>query len=250
MEYVHQLNYSSAMRFYSLVPAFFLVFISIPVQFSSADALWDKALRLTDPVNTERAVSMQMRSVEKNREGEVIKIINRDFLWDNSTEDFILIMADENGKDVTRRELRRIDKQKDNDRGKYVHQIFNPEKADRLTLTAREDTAVIDGRECRIYDFRLEDEWPMGPGKPKPVVEEGMIFIELVSGMPLRLTSSMVEGPDIVEKFEFSLTGGPGSGGLWRVSEIKMDFAARMIIYRAGGFTMKFNYNNWKKISG
>ena len=79
--------------------------------------------------------------------------------------------------------------------GNYVHQIFNPEKADRLTLGHRVLTAIVNGRECRIYDFRLEDDWSMGPGKPKPVVEEGMVFIDLESGMPLRISSSMVEEP-------------------------------------------------------
>ncbi len=221
-----------------------LIFTILPGQLFAADNLWDRAMNYTNPENTGRAEGMNMLSREKNRSGEVTKTIEMEFSWDENSSDFVLLHADENGKDVTDRERRRNQKREDNDRDSYVHQIFNPEKAEKLSLMPREVTAIIDGRECRIYDFRLEDEWSMGPGKPKPIVEEGTVFIEIESGMPLRLTSSMVEGPDAVKSFRFSMNGDSGPAGLWRVNQIKMDFIAQMIIYKAGGFTMTFVYGD------
>jgi hypothetical protein len=84
----------------------------------------------------------------------------------------------------------------------------------------------------------------MGPGKPKHIVEEGRVFIDRESGMPLRLSSSVIDGPDFLKKLDFRLTGGPGPGGTWRADETKMDFVGRMIIYKAGGFTVKFLYDD------
>ncbi len=196
------------------------------------------------PENVEKATGMRMLSREVNRSSEVIKTVDMFFTWDENSQEFILLSADEDGKNVTDREQRRNQKREDDRRDNYIHQIFNPEKVDRLTLSPRELTAIVNGRECRIYDFHLEDDWSMGPGKPKPVVEEGMVFIDLESGMPLKLSSSMVEGPDAVKNFQFNLSGGPGSKGLWRVFQIKMDFVAQMIIYKAGGFSMDFEYED------
>ncbi|MCK5737198.1 MAG: hypothetical protein KAH21_11995 [Spirochaetaceae bacterium] len=236
------LHYIFPMKHYSTILIQVLIFISLTGQLFAIDPLWAKTMFYTDPENAEQAESMNMLSQERNRSGELTKTIEMVFSRDEVLQDFVLIHADENGKDVTDRVRRRNQKREDNDRDNYVHQIFNPEKADRLSLIPRGITAIINGRECRIYDFRLEDEWPMGPGKPKSVVEEGMVFIEIESGLPLKLTSTMVDGPDAVKSFNFSMSGGAGPTGLWRVNQIRMDFAARMIIYKAGGFTMTFNY--------
>ncbi len=217
--------------------------ITIPkLSLFAADPLWIKALDFTAPANTEKAAMMEMQSRELNRNGELIKTINMIFTLDRSSGDYILVSADEEGKDVTDKLRRQSEKRKSGNPQDYVHQIFNPGNAENLALSARAATAIVNGRECRIYDFHLEDERPMGPGKPKYVVEEGMVFIDIESGMPLRLTSSMVEGPDSLKRFDFSMSGGPGSGGLWRVKEIKTAFIARMIIYKAGEFRMRFIY--------
>lgn len=232
------------MKRYPFLLSVLSLFCILHVGIFASDPLWNKAMDYAAPENVEEATGMRMLSREMNRSSEVTKKIEMFFTWDENLQDFILLSADEDGKDVTDRERQRNEKQNRNRRGNYVHQIFNPEKADRLTLSHRELTAVVNGRECRIYDFRLEDEWPMGPGKPKPVVEEGMVLIDLESGMPLRISSSMVEGPDAVKSFQFSLYGGPGPEGLWRVFRIKMDFIAQMIIYRAGVFTMDFEYED------
>jgi len=210
----------------------------------AADPLWTRALYFTAPENTEKAAEMKMQSREINRNGELIKTINITFTLDEDSGDYILFSADEEGKNVTEKMRRQTEKRKSGNPQDYVHQIFNPGKAENLTLSPRAATAIVNGQECRIYDFRLEDERSMGPGKPKIIVEEGMVFIDIESGMPLRLTSSMVEGPDFLKRFDFSMSGGPGSGGLWRVEEIQTDFIARMIIYKAGAFRMRFIYED------
>ena len=216
----------------------------LPGLLFAADPLWDRVMRQCAPENTEKALAMTMLTHERNRSGEVTKTTEIIFAWDNNTDDFILLRATENGRDVTNRERRKAERRDENDRGVYAHQMFNPEKAGGLTLEPRDITAVVDGRECRIYDFRFEDEWPMGPGKPKPVVEEGMIFIDLEYGMPLRLTSSVSEGPSAIKSFSYTMEAGPGPAGLWRIADVEMEYAGRIIVYIAGGFTLRFDYGD------
>jgi hypothetical protein len=153
-----------------------------------------------------------------------------------------LVSALEDGKDVMKREQRRLEREDDRDGPSFAHQIFNPEKAAGLTLTPRTTTAVVDGYECRIYDFVLKDEWPMGAGKPKPVTEEGTVFIDVENGMPLRLESRLTEGPDLIVSYEYRMNAASGSDGSWRLEELSMDFVGRMLITRAGGFRMRFDY--------
>jgi hypothetical protein len=100
----------------------------------------------------------------------------------------------------------------------------------------------VDGYECRIYDFVFKDEWAMGAGKPKPVTEEGTVFIDVENGMPLRLESRLTEGPDLIVSYEYRMNAASGSDGSWRLEELSMDFVGRMLITRAGGFRMRFDY--------
>jgi hypothetical protein len=220
------------------------LFIFLPGLLTAADPLWDRVMNHTAPENTDQALAMNMVSNQKNRDGEITKTTEMVFTWDTGTEDFLLVSAMENGKDVTDRERRRAERRDDDDRGNYAHQMFNPGKSDGLSLDPRDISAIINGRECRIYDFRFEDEWPMGPGKPKPVVEVGVLFVDQESGMPLRLTSSIAEGPNAVKYFGYTMEAGPGPSGLWRVDEVKMEFVGQMIVYMAGGFTMNFDYGD------
>lgn len=218
--------------------------IFLPGFLPAADPLWEKVLGHTNPENTEQAEAMTMVSNEKNRDGEVTKTTEMDFAWNGDTEEFVLLSAMENGKDVTDRERRRAEKRDEGDRGIYAHQMFNPEKSDGLSLSPRSVTAVIDGRECLIYDFRFADEWPMGPGKPRPVIEEGVLFVDLETAMPMRLTSSVTEGPNAIKSFGYTMKSGPGPTGLWRVDDVNMEFVGQMIIYMAGGFSMRFDYGD------
>ena len=120
--------------------------------------------------------------------------------------------------------------------------MFNPEKADGLTLHPRSLTGVIEGRTCRIYDYRFEDEWEMGSGDPKPVVEEGVMFLDLESGMPLRIISSLTETPQFISSMTYHLEAAPGPEGTWMPNVMEMEFAGRMIIHKAGGIRMEFVY--------
>ena len=244
MESGHRLDYILTMKRYriSLMTVSFLALL--PGLLFAADSLWDRVMSHTAPENTEKALTMTMLSHERNRSGKVTKITEIIFVWNDGTDDFILLSATENGKDVTDRVKRKAERRNENDRSIYAHQMFNPEKADGLILEPRDVTAVIDGRECRIYDFRFENEWPMGPGKPKPVVEEGMIFIDLEYGMPLRLTSTVSEGPSILKSFSYRMDAGPGPVGLWRIADVEMEFVGQKIVYMAGGFTMSFDYGD------
>jgi len=109
-------------------------------------------------------------------------------------------------------------------------------------LKPRAATSSLDGRVCRVYDFVFKDSWPMGPGKPRPVTEEGFVFVDVESGMPLRVESRLIEGPDMIESFEYRMSGSPGKDGSWRLLELTMEFTGNLIITRGGGFRMRFEY--------
>ena len=237
-------NYIQSMIHIRAAAAIASLIIVLPISLGAADPLWEKVLGHTSPENTEQAETMTMVSNEKNRDGEITKITEMFFTWNADTEDFDLVSANEDGKDVTDRERRRAERRDGDDRGTYAHQMFNPEKSDGLSISPRAVTAVIDGSECLIYDFRFADEWPMGPGKPKPVVEEGVLFVDLETAMPIRLTSSIIEGPNAIKSFGYSMESGPGPSGLWRVDDVSMDFVGQMIVYMAGGFSMNFDYGD------
>lgn len=237
-DYILSMNRSTA----GLAAAILLILIS--ALDASADSLWDQVLNHTSPDNVEQVLAMTISSHEKNRRGEITKTTHLEFVWDFAADDFILLSATEDGKDVSGRERRRAERRDGDDRGPYAHQMFNPEKSDRLIIFPRDITAIVGGRDCRIYDFRFEDEWPMGPGKPKPVVEEGVLLVDLESGMPLRLTSSIAEGPNAIKSFNYVMDAGPGPTGLWRVADVEMEFIGQMIVYIAGGFTMSFKYGS------
>ncbi len=131
------------------------LFIFLPGLLAAADPLWDRVMNHTTPENTDQALAMNMVSNEKNRDGEITKTTEMLFTWDTGTENFLLVSAMENGKDVTERERRRAERRDENDRGIYAHQMFNPEKSAGLSLDPRDISAIINGRECRIYDFRF-----------------------------------------------------------------------------------------------
>jgi hypothetical protein len=219
-----------------------ILLIAAPTSLTAEDALWQSAIRLASPENAERARSMTMNAFEKNLDGEIVITTRLFYRWDNQEQDFVLVSAVENGKDVTDRERRRSDRGNGEGRGEYAHQVFNPEKADGLKLTPREDSAVVAGRECRVYDFRFEDEWPMGPGKPKPVTEEGSVYLDSKTGLPLLLESRLVDGPSAVRSFTYRMDARAGTGGAMRLDVLEMEFEGRMVVHFAGGFSMVFEY--------
>ena len=103
---------------------------------------------------------------------------------------------------------------------------------------------VVHGRTCLAYDFRLEAERRMGPGGPKRVVEEGSVFLEKESGMPLRIQSRLVEGPRSITTMTYTMNAFSGPDGSWRPDYVDMEFAGRMVVYMAGDFRMSFIYSD------
>lgn len=211
---------------------------------SAADELWSRAMNFADPIKAEKAASMVMETYERDGDGVETAGTTMVFTWRDELGDYELVTAMENGKDVTKREQHRLERGDDRDGPSYAHQIFNPEKAAGLILTPRISTAVVDGYECRIYDFIFNDEWPIGVGKPKPVTEEGMVYIDVVTGMPIRLESRLTEGPDLIVSYNYLMNAASGSDGSWRLESLSMDFVGRMLITRSGGFRMQFAYDD------
>lgn len=210
----------------------------------AADNLWNKAIIHARPENTNRADTVTMSQYERNRDGEIISEVIKRYIRDESSGEYLLIAAVEDGKDITEKERRKEERQDDEEDEIFLHQMFNPEKAEGLTITPREATAIIGGRECRIYDYRFEDEWKMGGGDPKPVVEEGTLFLDVENGMPLRINSSLTENPGIIKSFTYLLEAVSGPDGIWRPMVMETEFSGKMIIRKAGGFRMEFFYSD------
>ena len=212
----------------------------------AADELWDRAMAHAAPGYADAAVGMAMRSFEKDRDGRVTKLTTFEMGKDAESGEFIILSAFEDGEDVTERERRDAEKRRERggDNSEYIHQLFNPEKSGGLTLSPRDTTAIVHGRECRIYDFRFEDAWEMGPGRPKAVVEEGVIFVDLEDGLPLRISSRLVDGPGMIRSMDYAMDARPGPDGSWRVERMGMDFVGQMIVRRAGGFELEFRYED------
>lgn len=211
----------------------------------SADPLWDKALIHAAPRDTSPLTGMRMEGYQTNRAGEITKTTTMEFALDDETGELLLIAAFEDDKDVTEKEQRKAEKNRDEDNEMlYVHAIFNPEKADGLVLTPTGTEEEIQGTLCVVYDFRMEDERKMGPGKPKEMVEEGRVYLEKETGMPLRVESHLVEGPNAIREMSFVMEAFADPDGNWRPDRIDMEFNGHMFVYIAGGFSMSFIYND------
>ncbi|MDF1566804.1 MAG: hypothetical protein RQ801_12105 [Spirochaetaceae bacterium] len=219
-----------------------LLIIRFALPVSASDELWSRAINYADPIRADKAATILMETYKRDNVSAETTGMVMVFAWKEQLGDYELVSAVENGKDVTKHEQRRLERVDERDGPSFAHQIFNPDKAAGLTLIPRATTAVVDGYECRIYDFVFKDEWPMGAGKPKPVTEEGTVFIDVENGMPLRLVSRLTEGPDLIVSYEYRMSAASGSDGSWRLKELSMDFVGRMLITRAGGFRMRFNY--------
>ena len=205
-------------RFLTLISGL-LVLFSLPLK---ADSLWEQALEHTAPGDTSPLVAVTMEALRNNRDGEVTGTQRMEYAVDSETGEFILISAFEDDKDVTEKEQRKAERNQDDEeesRSQYIHPIFNPENAEDLELIPAGYEAVIDGQNCVVYFFRLENERAMGPGSPKQVTEEGHLYLERDSGMPLKIESRLVDGPNSLKTMTYSMHAVPGPDGSWRTLE-------------------------------
>ena len=209
------------------------------------DPLWKKALAHAAPDDTEVLVGMRMNAIQYNRNGEITKTTVIEMAVDESTGEFVIVSAVEDGRDITEKQRRQAERRSgDESESEYIHGIFDPAKASGLTLEPAGYEVVVHGRSCAAYSFRLEDERRMGPGSPKRVVEEGSVFLDVETGMPLRIQSRMVEGPKSITAMTYTMNAFSGPDGTWRPDYVNMEFAGRMVVYMAGDFRMSFIYSD------
>ena len=211
----------------------------------SIDALWDRSMANTAPENTPMPMGMTITAERINPRGIVIKETVSQFVWDQGAQAMMLVSAFEGEKDVTQRERRRARRraERGEDDWPTSHSVFNAEKQDEIALSRRAAAAVIRGRECAVFDFTLQEEWPMPGGSRRTVEVAGAVFVDTESGMPLRVRNHLTDGPDIIEHYSFAMEAAEGPDGRWRVGTAEIEFAGRMIIFIAGRIVMEFHYD-------
>ncbi len=214
------------------------LFVLFSTTLFSQDDLWQKAVDIMG--NNQNWVAgkmvMQFELLDKNDHADLHNISTyKIYLDENGEFQSDLVSMFTNGEDVTDKERENMEKErqkstdsesKEDSENRFSFtgkdEPFHPENKDKLNLTPRTGTHVINGQTCRIYDFTL----PL-----KENTKSGTIWLDATTGAPVRQKFTTDPLPPKMKEME-TVTEYDYAGGALTVSKVEFEGVAGLLIIK------------------
>lgn len=218
-----------------IVLSLFLFFSS---NLFSQDDLWRKAVDIM--ANNKNWVAgkmvMQFELLDKDDTADLHNISTYKIYVDENGEfQSDLVSMFTNGEDVTEKERENMEKErqksKDSERKEDSEnrlsftgkdEPFHPDNKDKLNLTPRAGTQVINGQTCRVYDFTL----PLQEN-----TKSGTMWLDVTTGAPVRQKFTTDPLPPKMKEME-TVTEYDFADGALTVSKVEFEGVAGILFIK------------------